>query len=142
MRVPRKIKKQIPSGHYCYTFLSFDWKTHNHKVKTCPFYSSGHVIDFEGIVKSTNRERKIESINNGTEYVEMVVEDHPHYGHEDMTGQGGWCRLKPAGGVDDQCKSCSVKMEYKSENRKRSFGVVAYNTRITSKKKWTKKLKR
>jgi len=142
MRVPRKIKKQIPIGRYCYTLLNFDWATYNHKVKFCPFYSSGHVIDFESIVKSTNRERKLESLTNGAEYIEMVLEDHPHYGHEDITGNGGWCRLKPAGAVDDQCKSCSIKLDYKFENRKRGHYERSSINLHSNKRKWNKKLKK
>ena len=33
----------------------------------------------ESEVKSTNRDRKIESVIDGKEYIEMKKEDHPYY---------------------------------------------------------------
>lgn len=138
MRIPRKIKKQIPIGMYCYTPMGFDWNTGTYHIKTCPFYSSGHFIDFEGITRTINRDRKLESLTNGTEYVEMKLEDHPHYGHEDMTGQGGWCRLRPAGGIDDQCKSCGSRQDYKCEGRRR---YMVYSGDTKKMKRWSYKPK-
>ena len=42
MKIPRKKKKQIPTGVYCYTLAS-EWKMfkdgkYGVAVKTCPFY--------------------------------------------------------------------------------------------------------
>lgn len=39
-RIPRKIKKQIPVGLYCYTGIKFDMNTGIYHVKPCGSYSS------------------------------------------------------------------------------------------------------
>ena len=39
MKIPRKIKKQIPVGFYCYEGIQMDWETGEYKIKPCPFYS-------------------------------------------------------------------------------------------------------
>jgi hypothetical protein len=49
-RVPRKSKKKIPKGYYCYTFTGEESKVWNEEYKTwvtafhtkvCPFYENG-----------------------------------------------------------------------------------------------------
>lgn len=45
-RIPRKLKKKIPEGFYCYRGLSFDWSTGIYKIKPCPFYK--HIEGIEG----------------------------------------------------------------------------------------------
>ena len=117
-RVPRKLKKKIPIGMYCYTGLRYDNSTGIFHVKPCPFYSNGlSIIDIESQTLSINRGRKIESINSGLIYNEMKVEDHPNY-FISLSGNGGWCRLRPAGGIDDQCKSCGIKMYYERSDKR------------------------
>lgn len=45
MRIPRKKKKKIPTGMYCYTitsdFKQFKDGSYGYTVKVCPFYTSG-----------------------------------------------------------------------------------------------------
>lgn len=48
MRIPRKKKKQIPVGYYCYSPVEFpsektNWEYH---IKSCPFYQ--HINGLEG----------------------------------------------------------------------------------------------
>lgn len=40
MRIPRKKKKKIPVGHYCYTPVEFPSEKTGwaYKIKPCPFY--------------------------------------------------------------------------------------------------------
>jgi len=42
MRIPRKKKKKIPKGLYCYTFVKTlsneDGSYRGYKIKPCPFY--------------------------------------------------------------------------------------------------------
>ena len=54
MRIPRKIKKKIPKGWYCYELTgektevwNEEYKTWvtSYKTKVCPFYESGDGID-------------------------------------------------------------------------------------------------
>ncbi len=51
MRIPRKLKKKIPVGHYCYTPVEFPSEKNNfvYKIKKCPFYS--YVDGIEGYCK-------------------------------------------------------------------------------------------
>ena len=47
-RIPRKLKKKIPKGVYCYTPTS-GWKQfkdghYGYSIKSCPFYKSGEDI--------------------------------------------------------------------------------------------------
>lgn len=51
-RLPRKVKKQIPIGNYCYTGIKFDWKTGVYYIKTCKFYK--HIYGLEGHCKLIN----------------------------------------------------------------------------------------
>lgn len=50
MKIPRKLKKKIPSGLYCYNFLDVvkneDTGGIRIKIKPCPFYK--HIEDTEG----------------------------------------------------------------------------------------------
>lgn len=82
-RIPRKLKKQIPVGHYCYELIHYDMKTGNSKVKMCPFYASIQCKD-----KPEKYQNEIDK-----EYPEEYV---------------GWCKLV-IGEIDDQCKSCATR---------------------------------
>lgn len=70
-RIPRKKKKQIPRGRYCYTFLEFLPDGLGYKIKPCSFYK--HVDGIDGI---------------------CTLEKKNH-------------------DIEDQCKSCGIKLEYK-----------------------------
>ena len=37
-RIPRKAKKKIPKGMYCYTPVKMDWATGVYNIQTCEFY--------------------------------------------------------------------------------------------------------
>lgn len=53
MKIPRKKKKKIPVGMYCYTPLNTTYDENGHykgyKIKICPFYK--HVEGLEGFCK-------------------------------------------------------------------------------------------
>lgn len=53
-RIPRKIKKQIPVGLYCYTPVRFDTKTGIYHIKPCKYYK--YVNGLEGHCKLINTE--------------------------------------------------------------------------------------
>ncbi len=80
-RVPRKIKKLIPKGVYCYKLLRFDSETHTCHIEPCKFYSH---------IKCKDKPVQDEL---DKEFPEQVV---------------GWCKFLK-GEIDDQCKNCGVK---------------------------------
>jgi hypothetical protein len=93
MRIPRKLKKKIPVGLYCYEPTS-GWKQFpdgqwGFTTRTCPFY--GHI--------------KVKDI---------PVESRPRWMDEEHIKEFGedtesWCKLLKTD-VLDQCKSCSIKL--------------------------------
>ncbi len=85
-RIPRKLKKQIPKGVYCYTHISIDPITFNQKIKSCPFYKC--------VKRSGKPEDKQDEIDK--EYPDEWI---------------GWCKLDKWE-IDDQCKSCGIKHCY------------------------------
>ena len=48
-RVPRKIKKLIPKGVYCYRLIRYHKETGDSEIKVCPFYE--HIEYTEGYCK-------------------------------------------------------------------------------------------
>lgn len=54
MKIPRKAKKRIPAGLYCYRPIKAPCKENNYvyKVKNCPFHK--HIEDIEGKCKWLN----------------------------------------------------------------------------------------
>ncbi len=88
MKIPRKKKKQIPIGLYCYTPIGFDWSTGIYHIKTCPFY--GHI--------------KIKDIPVNQRPKWMDDEYVKEYGDKEES----WCRLVKTD-VMDQCKSCGER---------------------------------
>jgi len=93
MRIPRKKKKQIPEGFYCYKPTS-DFKTlkgggYGFTVKLCPFYGYVRIED----IPEEDRPRWMDA-----EYVEKFAEE-----------KTSWCKLIKTD-IDDQCKSCSIKL--------------------------------
>lgn len=96
-RIPRKLKKKIPKGPYCYKGIKFDWSTGIYHIKPCVFYKSEKletlIVKYDKF-KSTyddsyfddcNQQEKKEILN---EYV-------------------GYCKLFKSE-IDDQCKNCSI----------------------------------
>lgn len=90
-RVPRKKKKQIPEGLYCYKGLKFDWETGIYHIKTCPFYG----------------DMKLKDMPN--DKLPTWIDDE--YLNENGDYQAGWCKLVKCE-IDDQCKSCGIKKGY------------------------------
>lgn len=91
-RTPRKIKKKIPKGHYCYTNLypifDEDGNYKGTRIKLCPFFS---YIKMKDIPKdSTDKIMKEVSVDYPDEKI-------------------GWCK-KINFSIDDQCKSCSINI--------------------------------
>ncbi len=80
-RVPRKLKKQIPVGVYCYKGISHDVNTGIYKVKHCVFSSSIKIKD------------------------KPIIED---YEKEFLEETIHWCKLVKTE-PEDSCKSCGIK---------------------------------
>lgn len=83
-RVPRKLKKQIPVGHYCYKGIKFDYETGVYHIKSCVFYSYKKIGDIP------------------------VDEDMKDWKEEFKEERVGWCKLVKCQ-IDDQCKSCGER---------------------------------
>lgn len=96
-RVPRKIKKQIPTGMYCYTPTSGFGKMKDGKfgysIKVCPMY------------KSKSRKDVIDYLD---EWVFEYLEEEPEEAEEFLNEHIGFCKLIKYE-IDDQCKSCGLK---------------------------------
>ena len=89
-RIPRKLKKKIPEGVYCYTFTGKTVQKWNeeykmflpaYKTNPCPFYTA---------IQAKNKPEQDEI---DKEYPEEWV---------------GWCKYIKYE-IDDQCKMCSIK---------------------------------
>jgi hypothetical protein len=84
-RLPRKIKKQIPKGMYCYTATSetkhFEDGSYGYTIKRCSFFTYVKIKD----------KPEIEEWEK-----EFLEEDIP------------WCKLVKCEPLD-QCKSCGIK---------------------------------
>lgn len=81
-RLPRKIKKQIPLGLYCYTGIKFDMSTGIYHIKPCIFYTHIKIKD----------KPKLEEWDK--DCLEETI---------------GWCKLLKCEPTD-QCKDCSIKL--------------------------------
>lgn len=92
MRVPRKKKKQIPKGYYCYETISeykvFEDGVSGYEVKTCPF------VDY---VKFKDMKEKPNWVDE-----EFLTE----FGEQEVT----YCKLIKYQ-INDMCKSCSIKLK-------------------------------
>lgn len=86
-RIPRKLKKKIPKGVYCYTLLEFNKETLSSSIKLCPFFT--HIKLKE---KPLHTQDEIDA-----EYPEEYT---------------GWCKLIQYE-IEDRCKSCSIKRHSK-----------------------------
>lgn len=85
-RLPRKLKKQIPLGLYCYRGLRFDLNTGIYYIKPCPFYTRIKLKD-----KPIDQQDEVDK-----EFPEEYI---------------GWCKLIKCE-IDDQCKSCGWRKGY------------------------------
>jgi hypothetical protein len=96
-RVPRKIKKQIPEGMYCYTPTSSFSKMKDgqwgYTIKLCPMLSYRKRIDIFEHLDPWDREYIKENPEDAREFSEDYV---------------GYCKFVKCK-IDDQCKSCSLK---------------------------------
>ncbi len=86
-RIPRKIKKKIPKGLYCYEGVSYDITSKVYRVKHCPYFTF-----IKGKYKPINKQDDIDK-----EYPEEKIQ---------------WCKLLECD-MDDACKSCGVKMNFR-----------------------------
>ena len=79
-RLPRKLKKKIPKGMYCYTPISYEVSTGVFHIKPCQFYCHIKIKD-----KPEELQDELDK-----EYPDQII---------------GWCkRLKME--IEDQCKWC------------------------------------
>lgn len=81
-RLPRKVKKKIPKGRYCYKPLYLDKKLTFH-IKSCEFFK---------YIKCKDKPKELHD-EIDAEYPEERI---------------GWCKLFKCE-IDDQCKSCGIK---------------------------------
>lgn len=82
-RLPRKLKKQIPEGPYCYKHLSIDPVTYNQHIKSCPLF------------------KYIQMKELPTQ--DEISKDYP----EERVGYCKWLRTE----IDDQMKDCGINRE-------------------------------
>lgn len=89
-RIPRKLKKKIPKGMYCYRYTGKTSKvwSEEHKtfitaynIKTCPFYFNNH-LGYGDCRFLFNKDKKY----NGQDDLDLCL--------------------------DDQCKSCGIKYDF------------------------------
>jgi hypothetical protein len=96
MKIPRKKKKQIPVGMYCYTptsgFKDMGDGQWGFTTKLCPFYSN---IKYKDI-----------PINQRPKW--MDDEFIKEFGNKTE----GWCKLVKTD-IMDQCKSCGERYKFK-----------------------------
>lgn len=81
-RIPRKLKKKIPEGLYCYKGIKMDWNTGVYQVEPCHFYAN--------IKMKEKPEEMQDEIDK--EYPEEII---------------GFCKYLKCE-IDDQCKSCGI----------------------------------
>jgi len=91
-RIPRKKKKEIPEGFYCYKatsgFKDLGKGKWGFTVKECNFYQRIKIED----IPENNRPHWMDD-----EYID-----------EFKGNTMGWCKLIKSN-IDDQCKSCGLK---------------------------------
>jgi hypothetical protein len=104
MRIPRKKKKKIPKGHYCYqpdkkkSYKSFSKDgLFTYFIKSCSFF------------KYRQRNQVLEhltSIDN-----KIIKESTDSEAQVFLNEKIGFCKLIK-NEIEDQCKSCGFKMDY------------------------------
>jgi hypothetical protein len=88
-RVPRKIKKKIPKGVYCYEYVRAKYSENGnwtgYETKPCPYGKYIQLKDSTSAKYHTEEELK-------------------EYGHELVD----YCKIAKCE-IDDQCKMCGIK---------------------------------
>ncbi len=85
MRIPRKLKKKIPEGLYCYKFLKpiiegNIWK--GYTIKLCEFFN---------VIKLEDKPKELQ---------DEIDKEFPKE-------KVGWCKYLQSE-IEDQCKSCGI----------------------------------
>lgn len=98
-RIPRKLKKKIPKNtFYCYTptsgFKELKNGKYGYAIKLCPFYTWMKYKDMYPLPDWVDKE----------------------FLDEFSESCNGWCKLGKCE-IDDQCKSCGLKIEKWNHNR-------------------------
>lgn len=81
-RLPRKVKKQIPKGRYCYKHLYIDKETYTQYIKSCLFFK---------YIKCKDKPEELQ---------DEIDKEYP----EERIGWCGYLKYE----IDDQCKSCRI----------------------------------
>lgn len=98
-RIPRKLKKKIPRGLYCYKYTGktsfrfieeLNQEVAQFHTKVCPFYKWNLPKDLP------------EEMQTG--YLKEIYEEYPEV-------RVSWCKLVECE-IEDQCKSCGIKKEF------------------------------
>jgi hypothetical protein len=99
IKIPRKLKKKIPKGVYCYKLTGKTSEVWNEEYKT--FVTSYHtdVCPFYAHIKFKDKPTHLQD--------EIDLEYPDEY--------GGWCKLIKYE-LDDQCKSCGINKYDKNGN--------------------------
>lgn len=96
-RLPRKIKKQVPEGFYCYIatsgFKDLGDGEYGYTIRRCPMYSY----------------KKRRDIENLDPWIFDYMEDEPEDSKGILDEFVGFCKFINCE-IDDQCKSCSIKL--------------------------------
>lgn len=87
MKIPRKKKKQIPEGPYCYKCLKYDKETFSMKVKYCSNLIS---------IKTSNIPEQFQT-EIDKQYPDTII---------------NWCKLLKSEIFDD-VKDCSINCKYR-----------------------------
>ena len=95
-RIPRKIKKKIPLGMYCYTALKWIPEELKLITRSCPFYM---------IIRAKEKPKQL------MDEFDLEMPDRVL----------GWCRLKTPTEVEDQCKNCGEKYDFHFEKNQRKY---------------------
>lgn len=111
MRVPRKIKKKIPKGFYCYTFTGERGVSKDglptKKIKRCPFYTwknlNGVDVPYCGLLREYGQtDPSLENHDYDLEHKKLVE----YFGSEEKMG-----KIIRGGAFDllwDMVKECGV----------------------------------
>jgi hypothetical protein len=98
--IPRKIKKQITTGFYCYTGEWFDIKTGIYHIKECVFYKRVKAKTVFDKLDSWHHEvfNELETQKEKDDFLEDIIH---------------WCKLCQCEPLD-QTKSCGLKYGLKN----------------------------
>jgi hypothetical protein len=97
-RIPRKIKKQIPEGVYCYIPTSGMKRLKDgqwgYTIKLCPMLSY---------------QKRGDIMDHLDPWCFEYLQDEPEDAKEFLDDRVGFCKFIKCE-IDDQCKSCSIKL--------------------------------